>query len=38
MMRALGAEVVLVPQAPHSTPGEVSGEGIYLLRYGRKCS
>ena len=26
MMRALGAEVVLVPQAPRSQPGQVSGD------------
>jgi cysteine synthase A len=31
MMRALGAEVVLVPQAPDSTPGQVSGEDLALV-------
>ena len=31
MMRALGAEVVLVPQAPGSTPGQVSGEDLALV-------
>ena len=28
MMRALGAEVVLVPQAPGSRPGQVTGEDL----------
>ena len=31
MMRALGAEVVLVPQAPGSPPGQVSGEDLALV-------
>ncbi|MCB1367564.1 MAG: cysteine synthase family protein [Rhodobacteraceae bacterium] len=31
MMRALGAEVVLVPQAPGSRPGEVSGADLDLV-------
>jgi cysteine synthase A len=31
MMRALGAEVVLVDQAPHGKPGEVSGEDLALV-------
>jgi cysteine synthase A len=31
MMRALGAEVVLVPQAPGSRPGEVSGADLELV-------
>jgi cysteine synthase A len=31
MMRALGAEVVLVPQAPGSLPGQVSGEDLRLV-------
>jgi cysteine synthase len=31
MVRALGAEVVLVPQAEHSIPGEVSGEDLQLV-------
>ena len=31
MMRALGAEVVLVPQAPGSAHGQVSGEDLALL-------
>ncbi|MEL7012931.1 MAG: cysteine synthase family protein [Pseudomonadota bacterium] len=31
MMRALGAEVVLVPQAEGSRPGEVSGEDLALV-------
>lgn len=31
MMRALGAEVVLVPQAPGSIPGQVSGEDLELV-------
>ena len=31
MMRALGAEVVLVPQAPGSRPGQVSGEDLALV-------
>jgi cysteine synthase A len=31
MMRALGAEVVLVPQADGSKPGEVSGEDLALV-------
>ena len=31
MMRALGAEVVLVPQAPGSTPGKVSGADLALV-------
>jgi cysteine synthase A len=31
MMRALGAEVVLVPQAPGSRRGEVSGEDLALV-------
>jgi cysteine synthase A len=31
MMRALGAEVVLVPQAPGSRPGRVSGEDLALV-------
>lgn len=31
MMRALGAEVVLVPQAPGSVPGQVSGEDLDLV-------
>lgn len=31
MMRALGAEVILVPQAPGSTRGQVSGEDLALL-------
>lgn len=31
MMRALGAEVVLVPQAPGSRPGEVSGADLALV-------
>lgn len=31
MMRALGAEVVIVPQAPGSKPGEVSGADLELV-------
>jgi cysteine synthase A len=31
MMRALGAEVVLVPQAPGSRPGQVTGEDLALV-------
>lgn len=31
MMRALGAEVVLVPQAPGARPGEVSGTDLALV-------
>jgi cysteine synthase A len=31
MMEALGAEVVLVDQAPRSTPGQVSGEDLELV-------
>lgn len=31
MMRALGAEVVLVPQAPGGRPGEVSGADLALV-------
>ena len=31
MMRALGAEVVLVDQAPDSTPGQVSGADLELI-------
>jgi len=31
MMRALGAEVVLVDQTPHSKPGQVSGEDLRLV-------
>lgn len=31
MMAALGAEVVLVPQAPGSTPGQVSGDDLALV-------
>jgi len=31
MMRALGAEVVLVDQAPGSPPGQVSGEDLALV-------
>ena len=31
MMRALGAEVILVPQSPGSLPGHVSGEDLNLL-------
>jgi cysteine synthase A len=31
MMAALGAEVVLVPQAPDSTPGQVSGDDLALV-------
>lgn len=31
MMRALGAEVVLVDQAPESRPGEVSGDDLALV-------
>lgn len=31
MMRALGAEVVLAPQAPGSRPGEVSGADLALV-------
>ncbi|WP_425097583.1 PLP-dependent cysteine synthase family protein [Tropicibacter sp. S64] len=31
MMRALGAEVVLVPQAPGSLPGQVSGVDLALV-------
>jgi cysteine synthase A len=31
MMRALGAEVVLVPQAPGATRGQVSGEDLALV-------
>lgn len=31
MMRALGAEVVLVDQAPGSVPGQVSGEDLELV-------
>lgn len=31
MMRALGAEVVLVPQAAGSVPGQVSGEDLALV-------
>ncbi|HEX7347431.1 MAG TPA: cysteine synthase family protein [Candidatus Limnocylindrales bacterium] len=31
MMRALGAEVVLVPQAPGGRPGHVSGEDLALV-------
>lgn len=32
MMRALGAEVVLVDQLPHSIPGQVSGGDLELVR------
>lgn len=32
MMRALGAEVVLVDQLPHSVPGQVSGGDLELVR------
>lgn len=31
MMRALGAEVVLVPQTPGSIPGQVSGQDLELV-------
>ena len=31
MLRALGAELVLVPQAPGGVPGEVSGEDLELV-------
>jgi len=31
MMRALGAEVVIIPQAGHSVPGQVSGEDLKLV-------
>lgn len=31
MMRALGAEVILVPQAPGSVPGQVSGADLALV-------
>ena len=31
MMRSLGAEVVLVPQAPGAQPGEVSGADLALV-------
>lgn len=31
MMRALGAEVVLVPQAPGGVPGQVSGDDLALV-------
>jgi cysteine synthase A len=31
MMRALGAEVVLVPQMPGGTPGKVSGDDLALV-------
>jgi cysteine synthase A len=31
MMRALGAEVILVPQRPGSRPGQVSGEDLSLV-------
>ncbi|MCL2518339.1 MAG: cysteine synthase family protein, partial [Oscillospiraceae bacterium] len=31
MMRALGAEVVLVPQAPDSIPGQVSGDDVVFV-------
>ena len=31
MMRALGAEVVLVPQAPGSRPGQVTGDDLALV-------
>jgi cysteine synthase A len=31
MMKALGAEVVLVDQAPHSPPNQVSGEDLALV-------
>jgi cysteine synthase A len=31
MMRALGAEVVLVPQTPGGTPGKVSGDDLALV-------
>jgi len=31
MMRAFGAEVILVPQAPESQPGRVSGEDLALV-------
>ena len=31
MMRALGADVVLVDQAPHSPPNQVSGEDLALV-------
>ncbi len=31
MMRALGAEVIIVPQAPGSKPGEVSGADLALV-------
>ena len=31
MLRALGAEVVLVPQTPGGVPGEVSGEDLELV-------
>ena len=31
MMRALGAEVILVDQLPHSIPGQVSGGDLELV-------
>ena len=33
MLRALGADVVLVPQAPGGVPGEVSGEDLELVEH-----
>jgi cysteine synthase A len=36
MMKALGAEVVLVDQCPESTPGQVSGADLELTIPGRK--
>jgi cysteine synthase A len=36
MMRALGAEIVLVPQAPGSTPGQVSGADLALVEQEAK--
>ena len=36
MMRALGAQVVLVPQAPGSPPGQVSGEDLALVELEAK--
>jgi cysteine synthase A len=34
MMAALGAEVVLVPQAPGSRAGQVSGDDLVLVELG----
>lgn len=36
MMRALGAEVVLVPQREGSVKGQVSGKDLELVEKGRR--